>query len=472
MAPTPESGPIERVSARALLVWGVALVAYVVAVFARTSLSATGVEAALRFHASSAVLSLFTVLQLAVYAAMQIPAGATVDRIGPRKAIAIGTALIGLGQLAIAFATGVPTAIGARVLVGSGDAFIFLSVVRLLPAWFPGRQVALVTQLTGMVGQLGQLLSLGPLVGVLSARGWESAYLLAGSMTLLVGALVMVAVRDGRPRQTRAVDVGTVVVATSAVAAPALADAALAAPALVDAALAGAETAAPTTIASARVRDDEGGALRRTWQNPGTRAGFWVHFTTPFSANAFVMLWGFAYMTKAEHVSEAVALAVLSAYVAGTLVFGPLLGVLTSRLPTHRSRLVVVIVVSQVAAWAVVLSWPGDAPPAALFVLAIALASGGPGSLIGFDFSRATNPLATLGLATGMVNAAGFISSLSAVLAVGIALDLLGQGSPALFTDRGFLVAWLVQVPIWILGLTMLRRSDRAFHAHLAAARP
>ena len=452
MAHTPESGPIDRVSAKALLVWGVALVAYVVAVFARTSLSATGVEAALRFHASSAVLSLFTVLQLAVYAAMQIPAGATVDRIGPRKAIATGTALIGLGQLAIAFATGVPTAIGARVLVGSGDAFIFLSVVRLLPAWFPGRQVALVTQLTGMVGQLGQLLSLGPLVGVLSVRGWEAAYVLAGSMTLLVGALVLVAVRDGRPRQTMAVDAGPAVVATSA--------------------LADAEIAEPRTSPSTRLRDDEGGPLRRTWQNPGTRAGFWVHFTTPFSANAFVMLWGFAYMTKAEHLSEAVALAVLSTYVAGTLVFGPLLGVLTSRLPTHRLRLVVVIVASQVAAWAVVLAWPGDAPPAALFVLAVALASGGPGSLIGFDFSRATNPLATLGLATGMVNAAGFISSLSAVLAVGIALDLLGQGSPEMFTDQGFLVAWLVQAPIWVLGLIMLRRSDRAFRAYLDATRP
>ncbi len=445
-----ESGPIDRVSPRALAVWGVALVAYVVAVFARTSLSATGVEAAVRFHASSAVLSLFTVLQLAVYAAMQIPAGATVDRIGPRKAIAIGTGLIGLGQLAIAFASAVPTAIAARVLVGSGDAFIFLSVVRLLPAWFPGRHVALVTQLTGMVGQLGQLLSLGPLVGVLAVRGWQAAYVAAGSMTLLVGALVMVAVRDGRLHQTRVVTTGSAVAASSAISTTEA-------------------TALPPAGSELLTFDDGGGALRRTWRNPGTRAGFWVHFTTPFSANAFVLLWGFAYMTKAEHVSDPVALAVLSTYVAGTLMFSPLLGVLTSRLPTRRVHIVAVIVMSQVIAWTVVLAWPGDAPPAALFFLAVTLASGGPGSLIGFDFSRTTNPLATLGLATGMVNAAGFISSLTAVLAVGVVLDLLGEGTPGQFTDNGFLVAWLVQVPIWVLGLTMLRRSNRAFRAHLAA---
>jgi len=55
------------------------------------------------------------------------------------------------------------------------------------------------------------------------------------------------------------------------------------------------------------------------------------------------------------------------------------------------------------------------------------------------------------------------------VLAVGVVLDLLGQGAPELFTDQGFFLAWLVQVPIWVLGLTMLRRSNRVFRRYLAA---
>lgn len=437
MTSSGDTGPIEKVSARALAVWGVALAAYVFAVFARTSLSATGVEAAIRFHASSAALSLFTVLQLGVYAAMQIPAGAAVDRIGPRRAIAIGSVLIGLGQLGIAFATGIPTAIGARVLVGSGDAFIFLSVVRLLPAWFPPRHVGLVTQLTGMVGQLGQLLSLVPLVGLLHARGWTTAFVLAGSLTLLVGALVLIAVRDGHPAH----------VLTT-----------------VDE-----DDAAPPRPAPASPGLETGdGLLLRTWRNPGTRAGFWIHFTTPFSANAFALLWGFAYMTKAEHMSDSVALGVLTVYVAGCLVSSPVLGVLAGRFAHQRAALAAALVVAQVVAWAVVLSWPGDAPAPLLYVLVLTLSTGGPGSLIGFDFSRSTNPLSTLGLATGMVNAAGFISSLATVLAIGIILDLQGQGTPDLFTDHGFAIAWLVQVPVWLLGLGMLRRSLPAYHRFLA----
>src|SRR5690606_22867241 len=167
------------------------------AIFARTSLSATGVDAALRFGASSSVLSLFTVLQLAVYAAMQVPAGAVLDRIGARKAIALGCVLIGVGQLALGFADTAPAAVGARVLVGTGDAFVFISVVRLIPAWFPRRTVPFVTQIAGITGQLGQLLSLGPLVGLVHAQGWTTAFVAAGALLVVLAALVLLVVRDG-----------------------------------------------------------------------------------------------------------------------------------------------------------------------------------------------------------------------------------------------------------------------------------
>ena len=53
-----------------LLVWGTAVVAYVLAVVGRSALAATGVTAAQRFGASAATLSLLAVLSLAVYAAL------------------------------------------------------------------------------------------------------------------------------------------------------------------------------------------------------------------------------------------------------------------------------------------------------------------------------------------------------------------------------------------------------------------
>src|ERR671911_1871326 len=150
--PTPRGA-----SARAYAVWGVGLLAYAVAVFHRASLGVAGVEAQERFSAGASAVSLFLVLQLAVYAALQVPVGVALDRFGSRRMILAGAVTMAAGQLVLALATDVPTAVAARVLVGAGDAMTFISVLRLVALWFPGRRVPLITQLTGILGQLGSV---------------------------------------------------------------------------------------------------------------------------------------------------------------------------------------------------------------------------------------------------------------------------------------------------------------------------
>ena len=80
------------------------------------------------------------------------------------------------GQLTLAFTESLPIAVAARAVVGLGDAVTFISVLRLVPHWFKPRQVPLVTQLTGICGQLGQVLSAVPFFAVLTALGWTAAY--------------------------------------------------------------------------------------------------------------------------------------------------------------------------------------------------------------------------------------------------------------------------------------------------------
>ena len=82
---------------RAWLVWGIALAAYVVAIFHRSSLAVAGLAAADRFDISAAQLATFTMLQLLVYAGMQIPVGLLVDRYGPR-AVMLAGALVMAGR--------------------------------------------------------------------------------------------------------------------------------------------------------------------------------------------------------------------------------------------------------------------------------------------------------------------------------------------------------------------------------------
>ena len=69
----------------AWLVWVVGLLVYFLAVFHRSILAVAGLAAADRFDISAAQLATFTMLQLLVYAGMQIPVGLLVDRYGSRS---------------------------------------------------------------------------------------------------------------------------------------------------------------------------------------------------------------------------------------------------------------------------------------------------------------------------------------------------------------------------------------------------
>ncbi|MFD0788358.1 MFS transporter, partial [Micromonospora azadirachtae] len=186
------------------MVWGVALAAYVAAVFHRSSLGVTGVDATHRFDINASALATFSVAQLAVYAAMQVPVGVLLDRFGSRRLLITGGALMVAGQLCFALATDVRLAVVARILVGLGDAMTFISVLRIVTFWFPGRINPLIVQLTGTLGQLGAVLGAVPLVALLHHFGWTPAFLVAAALGTTVLLLVLVAVRDTPYRESLA----------------------------------------------------------------------------------------------------------------------------------------------------------------------------------------------------------------------------------------------------------------------------
>jgi MFS family permease len=88
------------------LIWVVGLAAYMVGVMQRTSFGVAGLDAAARFDATPAVLSGFVVLQLLVYASLQVPAGVLLDRFGARKLVVTGALIMAAGQLLLALGTG------------------------------------------------------------------------------------------------------------------------------------------------------------------------------------------------------------------------------------------------------------------------------------------------------------------------------------------------------------------------------
>lgn len=408
---------------RVWVVWGVGVAAYLVAVLQRTSLGVAGLDVVERFDASASVLASFAVLQLLVYAALQVPVGLMVDRYGPRKLVVTGAALMATGQLVLAVSTGVEVALVGRVLVGAGDAMTFISVLRLVTAWMPPRRVPVMTQLTGILGQFGQVLSAFPLVALLHGPGWTPAFLSAAALSVVAGVLVLALVRDspeGAPRSGEA----------------------------------------PTMA-------EVGTDLATAWRHPGTRLGLWSHFTTQFAGMVFALLWGFPFLVSGQGLSTTQASGLLSLFVVAAAAAAPFLGVLVQRHPLRRSWLVLTIIGATVAAWTAVLAWPGAAPLWLLVVLVLALAIGGPGSMIGFDFARTFNPPNRLGTATGIVNVGGFVATLLTMLGIGVVLDVLGDGA-ASYALEDFKAALAVQYVVWGAGALAIVRSRRRVRARMA----
>lgn len=408
---------------RAWLIWSVGVAAYTLAITNRTSLGAVGVDAAERFQADASTLSLFAVVQLAVYGGMQIPIGILLDKYGSRPIITIGMVLMAAGQLVMAVSPSIGIALIARILLGAGDAAVFPAVLRLVATWFPAQRGPVMVQFTGLVGQTGQLIALIPLAALLHATTWSITFGSIAGLGILFAILVFLVIRNHPPERDADVsvntDTGVVRVVTSAI--------------------------------------DTGVGIRAAWAHPGTRLAFWSHFTTPFAGTAFVILWGMPFLTAGEGLSTAQAAAIISVYVAAGMLLGPLIGDLSRRIPNYRSlALVLPAVTIQMIAWLVVIAWPGTAPLWLLYLLAIALATGGPASMIAFDHARTHNPSHRLSTATGVTNAGGFIAALIVIFLIGLALDLQGAGTPETYSLDAFRIAFLAQVPLWLLGATFI----------------
>jgi MFS family permease len=408
---------VQETPRRAWALWGVAVGAYAVAVFNRGSLGVASLQAQHRFHASATELSLFAVLQLAVYAAMQIPVGVLLDRLGTRKLVVTGAIVMGAGQLVLALAHSVGLAVVARVLVGAGDAMTFISVLRLVGLWFAPRHIPVVTQLTGVLGQVGQIAAALPLVALLHSAGWTPTFVGAAALSAVAAIAVTATVRDAPP----GIEAGR----------------------------------GPVALEVVRRQ------LRESWQEPGTRIGLWTHFTTQFSGTVFALLWGYPFLVRGEGLAANVAGLLLSAMVFVAMVLGPVIGRLTHSWPLRRSALTLSIVGGTAALWTVVLAWPGRSPLWLLVLLVIVLASNGPGSLVGFDYARTFNPRARLGSASGIVNVGGFVASLTTIFLIGVVLDATTNGGPASYTLHDFRLALLVQYVLWAFGLTMVLRTRR-----------
>ncbi|MEU6080208.1 MFS transporter [Streptomyces sp. NPDC047108] len=405
---------------RAVAVWSLGVAVYFVAITYRTSLGVAGLDAADRFGINASALSTFSILQLLVYAGMQIPVGLLVDRLGTRKVLTLGIVLFTVGQLGFALSHTYATALASRALLGCGDAMTFISVLRLGSRWFPARRGPLIGQIAALIGMAGNLISTIVLARLLHDIGWTPTF--AGSAVggAVVLTLVLLFLKD-HPEGY-------------------------------------APEPPPRHHAKGFVRRQ----IAAAWREPGTRLGMWVHFTTQFPAMVFLLLWGMPFLVEAQGLSRAEAGELLTLVVLSNMVIGLVYGQVIAR--HHRARMPLALgtVAATALTWGAALFWPGGHTPAWLLItLCLVLGGCGPASMIGFDFARPANPPERLGTASGIVNMGGFTASMVTLLAIGVLLDLTGDRYGIAFASVFVLEAFGISQILRLRGRAQRRERER-----------
>ncbi|MFA4929930.1 MAG: MFS transporter [Patulibacter sp.] len=396
----------ERASRRAWAIWAIAASAYLIALLHRMALGVAGTDAAVRFDIPVGSLAAFTALQLLLYLVMQVPAGLLADRVGPRRTLALGLALMAAGELLFAFATSMPVGLVGRGLVGIGDALTFLNVLRLVHAWFPHRQQTLMVALTGFAGALGQLVSTVPLELSLQHLGWVPTFLLIGGVTGLLVALPLTFVRDR--------------------------------PAHVPTPTAGSHDSIRRTLAAA-------------WKRPGTRHGFFVHMATLAPFLLATAVWGVPFMEGTQGLDRDAAAGYLLLGALGFLISGPILGLLVGAHPMRLRWASVLGPLCNVVAWGTLTLWPDGTVPRPLLGAALVLSGiGAAATMFAFEVARRESPPVASASAAALVNCGGFSGAVVGAVAIGLLLNRVdapaGSTELAIATQHALLPSLVIAV--------------------------
>jgi predicted MFS family arabinose efflux permease len=178
------------------IVWGLAAAFYLFGFFQRVTPGVLTEELSSTFNLSRAALGNLSAFYFYFYAAMQIPVGLLVDRIGPRKILTAGCILGGLGALMFGFAPTLGWAAVGRGLVGGAVAVAWVSMLMLVAQWFSPSRFASMSGLSLAVGTMGAVLAGVPLRALSDLFGWRVVMGGSGVVALLLGLLIWVYVRD------------------------------------------------------------------------------------------------------------------------------------------------------------------------------------------------------------------------------------------------------------------------------------
>jgi sugar phosphate permease len=366
--------------------FAIVALAYVLSFFHRFAPAAISADLQQTFHASGAELGGLAATYFYVYMVMQIPTGILVDTLGPRRVVAIGGVIGGLGSVLFGTADTLAAASVGRLLVGLGVSVTFISLLKLNAAWFHDRHFATMTGVTILLGNAGSLLAAAPLAWALYYVTWRSVFVSVGVFSLMLALLAWFLVRNH-----------------------------------------------PGEAGLPSLRELDGKAahpphaghwydgLKVVLKNRATWPGLWVNMGLAGSLFAFAGLWAVPFLRDAYGMDRAEATRHTTLLLAGFAIGAFFIGMLSDRLGRRKP-------VMMAGALAYCLCWlpllfgvqmGAFAGYALFFVMGLCA----PSFTLSWSCAKEVNPHALSGMATSVVNIGGFMGTAIMQPLVGWAID-------------------------------------------------
>ena len=130
------------------------------------------------------------------FAAMQIPVGLYLDRLGPRVLMTVLSLAAVAGAVIFAYGESAVALIVGRSLIGVGMACNLMGPLKLITTWFSPLYFATLSAIFVSVGTAGNIAAATPLVWLTEWFGWRTTFLLFALSNLVIAVLFYLIARD------------------------------------------------------------------------------------------------------------------------------------------------------------------------------------------------------------------------------------------------------------------------------------
>jgi sugar phosphate permease len=403
---------------RWLIFWILAM-GYVMVYFHRLCPAVVAEDMRQDLAAGGGLLGLLGAAYFYPYALMQLPAGLLSDSWGPRKTISLFFGVAFAGSVILGMAPNVYVAIVGRTLVGLGIAMLFVPTLKVLAEWFRVKEFAMMTGILMAMGGIGSYTAATPLAYISNWIGWRQSFVLVGILTLILGALVWVLVRD------RPADKGWLSPADSA-------------------------DAARETIGLMQ-------GVKMVLSFPRFWAlASWFFFTFAIFFS-FIGLWGGPFLMQIYGLTKTQAGHILSMAAIGMIFGSPLLSYLSNNLFKARKPVLIISSILILIITGLLYLFTRNIPAFLFYIICLGLGIfAGAAVTIGFTTNKELFPVSIAGTATGLVNFFPFAGGAVFQVILGAVLDSQGLTASGGFALQGFRYALLV---LFFCGLVALASS-------------